>query len=304
MRAKDFEGRASGAESLRELLRASLAAQAERLLRGRAALQVPVPPRTLKSPGKAHFHHGFELVLQCAGRSEWRLPDGLVRVDADGMLLLPRGLVHREGFDARVGPSCNLNIGIGPDSVGYHSHVRERAPGGGGARTPARGWVRSESAGLIFDMLEHVADLYESGAGEGDVLVRALMLSALELIRRALEVGGDEGPALSPLVGACRHEVLRFLSDPAVNVSWLAARLGCNPDYLSHLFRRETGRRLSAFINDERLKLARHLLGGGAMSIGQVAAACGYADPNYFARVFRRRTGRTPREFRMRRAGR
>jgi transcriptional regulator GlxA family with amidase domain len=92
--------------------------------------------------------------------------------------------------------------------------------------------------------------------------------------------------------------VLRYMCSTALNVAWLAERLGCSADHLSHAFRKETGRRLNGFINEERIKLGCYLLQSSTLSIAEVALSCGYADQDYFARVFRKTTGRAPREHR------
>ena len=77
-----------------------------------------------------------------------------------------------------------------------------------------------------------------------------------------------------------------------------------SPDYLSRLFGRETGGKLSEFIGVERLALARRLLLTTSMNVAQVSRASGYADPSYFARLFKQGTGVSPRGFRAAMASR
>ena len=78
----------------------------------------------------------------------------------------------------------------------------------------------------------------------------------------------------------------------------LAGQLRCTPDYLSNRFRRESGLRLTAHINQERCHLGRHLLRATQWNVKEIAARCGYSDAGYFSRIFSRLAGANPRDFR------
>ncbi len=69
-------------------------------------------------------------------------------------------------------------------------------------------------------------------------------------------------------------------------------------DYLSHLFKKETGYSLTNYIIHERIEKAKVLLAQNKLSIREVAAACGFDNVSYFSRQFRSMTGMTPREYR------
>ncbi len=69
-------------------------------------------------------------------------------------------------------------------------------------------------------------------------------------------------------------------------------------DYLSHLFKKETGYSLTNYIIHERIERAKVLLAQNKLSIREVAAACGFDNVSYFSRQFRSMTGMTPREYR------
>jgi len=275
-----------------------LADQVSRISGGRWSLKVPFSLRPFEAYGKMHFHQGYEIPVQCSGRARWELVDGEVVAPSGSILLFPLGVGHHEYVDRGARHSCNVNVFVGRDAVTIHPLIRPGVPGveaGPGRRIRI---LRFDSAGLVFDMCGELVSEVESAGRSGTPLARGLLLAILSLILKQLNSPGANRPLNSPLVSRCRQEALRYLSSTSLNVAWLAERLGCSADYLSHVFRKETGRRLASFINEERVKLARYLLRSSAMGVGEVAQSCGYADPGYFARVFRRWTDRTPREFR------
>jgi two-component system response regulator YesN len=78
----------------------------------------------------------------------------------------------------------------------------------------------------------------------------------------------------------------------------LADYVYLHPDYLSRLFRKETGRSLSDYILQERMKKAANLLLHSNEPVSQIALNLGYGNFSHFARMFKRIYGITPLVFR------
>jgi AraC-like DNA-binding protein len=276
------------------LAQQAVAGQLNRLGSGRWSLLVPVVRQPFEPHEGLHLHQFFELAIQCCGASRWQMPDEWVRVPAGAMLLFPRGAAHSEHLDEPLRPNCNVNIYVSQEASSYHllSWIDERT-----RRVSADAVLHPAGHGLVFDMLSETVAACER-QGTASPLVRGLLLATLSMLAENI-AGAEEAPeAAERLVRLCRQEALRHLSSVSLNVAWLADHLACNADHLSHQFSLRTGRRLNAFINDERVKLARYLLQSSTLDIAEVALSCGYADPGYFARVFRRSCGTTPGRFR------
>ncbi|MBI5689985.1 MAG: helix-turn-helix transcriptional regulator [Verrucomicrobia bacterium] len=79
--------------------------------------------------------------------------------------------------------------------------------------------------------------------------------------------------------------------------AWARA-VGLHPVYFGRVFKRETGLRPMAWLNERRLQLACQLLAGTAKNVTEIAEACGFASPFYFSRVFRRHFGQPPVSYR------
>lgn len=87
------------------------------------------------------------------------------------------------------------------------------------------------------------------------------------------------------------------LFDPRLSVAQIAKALGLNPAYLSNLFVRATGSRITCFIAAKRIERARTLLLTTSSPLKQISAECGFANPNWFCAVFKKIVGKTPSTF-------
>ncbi len=70
--------------------------------------------------------------------------------------------------------------------------------------------------------------------------------------------------------------------------------------HLQHLFRKQYGTTVTAYLEALRMEKARALLQNSELSIQQIARRVGYRDPNYFTAVFSKSHGTSPTGFRQR----
>jgi AraC-like DNA-binding protein len=80
--------------------------------------------------------------------------------------------------------------------------------------------------------------------------------------------------------------------------AWARAA-GLNPVYFGRVFKRETGLRPMAWLNQRRLQLACQNLASTSKSVTEIAEECGFSSQYYFSRVFRRHFGQPPRQYRQ-----
>ncbi len=71
------------------------------------------------------------------------------------------------------------------------------------------------------------------------------------------------------------------------------------PDYITKIFKKETGMSFKNYIIEKRLDLARKLLQKTDASIRDISLQVGYDNYSYFTRLFKKSFGMTPVEFRM-----
>lgn len=127
---------------------------------------------------------------------------------------------------------------------------------------------------------------------------RVLVRPQYVVARRSTDVVAAEDPLVA--------EALRFIADHAgrpMGVAEVVRQLGCSRRALELRFRRSAGRSLLDEIQRSRLERAKRLLSETDLSVGEVAAAAGYASGSYLTRVFRQHCGMSPGRYRQRSAG-
>ncbi len=77
----------------------------------------------------------------------------------------------------------------------------------------------------------------------------------------------------------------------------IAKDAGFTSDYISRLFRKETGISLSEFIMKKKIERSRELIESDADSISNIAMSLGYNSFSYFSEIFKRQTGYLPSEY-------
>jgi AraC-like DNA-binding protein len=83
-----------------------------------------------------------------------------------------------------------------------------------------------------------------------------------------------------------------------IRVTDMAQSLGYNRTYMCGIFKQETHKNLSEFINEVKTEEAKLLLRTTGRTIVDIADTLGYSSQNYFQSVFRKLTGTTPARYR------
>lgn len=78
----------------------------------------------------------------------------------------------------------------------------------------------------------------------------------------------------------------------------IASMLNVNSSYLSSLFKKETGKTLTDYVNGKRIDHAAYLLRTTNLQVQAIAQQCGIFDVNYFAKMFKKFLGKTPKDYR------
>lgn len=150
-------------------------------------------------------------------------------------------------------------------------------------------------------------------AGRDSAAAELIRLMVLEYVRQA----PDSQDILKPLALALLMELSRRYREsrrPAqpgfqalleemdahmdtVTLTGLARQFSYHPNYLSSLFRRQTGQTFSQLLLSRRMERSAALLRTTALPVEQIAALVGYKNSSNFYKAFRAYYHRSPREF-------
>ncbi|MFJ5777052.1 AraC family transcriptional regulator [Streptomyces sp. NPDC093094] len=148
-------------------------------------------------------------------------------------------------------------------------------------------------------MAELVTEHRRQAPGFESVLRSLLHVLVVRAARLSGRTGSAAGPGGRPAALAESFARLIARHDAtAWTVRDCAGQLGVTPGYLTQAVRAATGRSPGRLLIEARAYQAQRLLAHTQLTVRQVAARTGFADPAYFSRFFRRETGTSPGAFR------
>lgn len=83
-----------------------------------------------------------------------------------------------------------------------------------------------------------------------------------------------------------------------VSVADITELCHCSESYINHLFKKRSGKNISAYVNSLRVEEAKKLLRGSHLSISEISGMTGFSDSNYFSTVFKKTNGISPANYR------
>lgn len=241
--------------------------------------------------GEDHAHGHAELCLLLEGRCRFSYDHAGGVLEVGDLVVLPAGLPHAEAY-VRPGEGYRL-AWWSLHEAEPRLHVTRYARRGGFAMEHLM-----NLALLPADAREKLAVLRALAASprrpDPEVLREALLSITLALYRRVLAGGEAQLDTRAQLVRRAADHV-RANTGRALTLAEVAQAAHVSPNYLTSLFRAETGTPLGRFILVERIALAQRRLRQPGASVKAVALELGFADPFTFSRAFKRVTGRSPR---------
>lgn len=282
---------------------------------------------------QSHYHDFHKLLLFVSGSVSYYIEGETYQLQPYDIVLVPAGEVHRPVIHDKT-PYRRLIIYLSPalfeqyQTLGANlgrcfslcsarrSHVlrisrfqesrlypqyRELADAALEEASASRKPGSAENSSEIQDANTQFAF---SVSAESQLYRQSVLLQFLILLNRTLDGDDISFPVASganPQVLAILAFINEHLTDE-LNVDQIAEACFLNRSYLMHLFRRETGCTIGAYITEKRLFAARTLIQSGT-SVTDACMRSGFASYAAFYHAYRKKFGESPKESRTGRLG-
>jgi two-component system response regulator YesN len=161
--------------------------------------------------------------------------------------------------------------------------------------------LMKQISGTILEILKFEMKVGIGGTGTELSDISKLYQTSLQ------KLGISDVPKEDEAGGESVHRLIRsalsFIEEEHANdltLTLIAERLFVNPNYLSSLFKSETGSTFTNQLTRVRMDKAKELLSKTNLKIYQISEQVGYSDQAHFSRVFKAVEGIRPYEFRER----
>ena len=262
---------------------------------GRAQVFLPRRPEALRMGASMHLHPAPELFFQMSGVSKMQFLHETIVLRPGQLMLIPRGVAHRERIQGDKAAFRNLVVRPHPEYVQWHF----AGDGGGGPQVMVLERLPNPLGVRAADYFNDLCAGW-SARGLGDPLARGLLQAGLAGLLASLEGGAPPPGPEDAWVAKALLLLATHWTDRDLSVAGLAKELGCSADHLSRRFHKVTGHTLIHHLNQMRLTNAQELLDRSSLSVKEIATASGYKQAGYFIRLFRSTQGMTPGAYRRR----
>ena len=152
----------------------------------------------------------------------------------------------------------------------------------------------------IHFYIEAIKSKCNAPFSNADIIVKNLLLNMLIEIGNIYDMQLGLAQTNQKTLLGIEH-LIRYIKvnlDVDLNLDLLAAQIHMSPSYLSRYFKQKTGRTVSEYIMELRIKKAQDLLLSTTHSISDVCFLCGYSSITNFRKYFRKYVGLSPRDYR------
>lgn len=255
-----------------------------------------VMPRLSKRGMRYNLHtHAFhELGFLLEGNCDWHVNGKRERLRAGDLLLVPAGTGHFEKNAARD----RARIGwLGFDFADGFRDIPAAL------QTPLRAGDYAAELQRLFDVVCSEQQATAIGHAErAELALREILILLCRLSPAGSAhtiTGSPKTPGGAELVRSASLTLEGNLSQP-MRIRDLANYHALSPSHFAVLFRKHRGETPRRFLQNARLARAKTLLKEDALTVKEIAAACGYVDAAHFCHAFKAATQLTPRQFRLR----
>ncbi len=273
----------------------------------KTTIKLPFPEGFWKQLPGHFFHLNYEVFMQTEGGCIFHFPEEDMTIKENDILIVPPGMPHlEEAFSSQRRAFQNVVFTVGERYITIH--VAGTYPEGKTPKIPERHYVRKinpAKARLYHSMIHAAAQIRPDASPDEKKLQKRLMRTVcqaalIDLSDSDYNPPVDEAATRNRRIGMVIELIRTHMHSRCPTVAELAEKTHCTPNYLSGLFRKETGESLKNYINRAKMEHAKNLLEYTPYNISEIAWSCGFQDAAYFARLFRKHFKCNPHELQSR----
>ena len=133
----------------------------------------------------------------------------------------------------------------------------------------------------------HISDIYAS---------REKVMNLLNYILLEIKDILDFESNNKHIIEIIKH-INEHISEP-ITLSNISESINLSKEYTSHIFKKETGKTITDYINERKLIIAKEMILSTSYSLTYISDRLGYENYSYFSKVFKKQFGTTPRVLR------
>lgn len=133
----------------------------------------------------------------------------------------------------------------------------------------------------------HISNIYSSREKATNILNYILLE-----IKDILELESNNKRIISIIKYIDEH-----ISEP-ITLTTASNHIGLTKEYTSHIFKKETGKNVTEYINERKLTIAKEMILETKYSLSHISERVGYENYSYFSKIFKERYGISPRKLR------
>lgn len=151
-----------------------------------------------------------------------------------------------------------------------------------------------EKDSIISSLLEMIVVEYANKKADTQDMLNSLVLSFLIEVSRQYAASTVKKTASN-----LSEQIVQYISQhySTVSLKNIAEHFSYNPNYISTLLVKETGKTFSQLLLEQRMERAKIFLQGTTLSITEIADMLGYSNSSNFHKAFREYYHISPREY-------
>ena len=231
-----------------------------------------------------HYHSHFEIYYLTQGQCRYFINDKVYIAQSGDIVLIPGGTIHKSQYPDKKFSRFLINCSNQFIPTSVFKFLPSLMPL----------YHNAQIEPEIHNIFLSIEKNYKNPDIFSEDTIRYLMYELFILIAR------NPNQKTQTVAGnVYSNTAIEYINNnfrSKVSLDTIAEICCVTPEYMSKVFKKETGFTFSEYLTYTRLKNAETLLKSSNLSITEIAYKCGFTDSNYFSVVFKKIYGVSPRQ--------